>query len=230
MPTFISDSQAARLRKAVKRCKGKVRLGKPWTGWKDDELWIKVLGQVAVIGRAAPGERLQHDPKFTSKVSLKKLRSFRNDADLQKYLHEQFVKLKVRYVGGNWKKDWKAAASMKNFRRLVKDGGPKKFFEQVANFKTEEERINALQGALKRYGNKSARDTLIELRLAEDCMALDTRIFGVLKKVGARVGPDDIYKQVEKELREKVAEPLNIKAALLDRILFRRYDDILKQL
>jgi hypothetical protein len=71
---------------------------------------------------------------------------------------------------------------------------------------------------------------LIELRLAEDCMALDTRIFGVLKKVGVRISPDDIYKQIERELREKVAEPLGIRTALLDRILFKKYDDILKQL
>ena len=173
---------------------------------------------------------MQHDPTITNKVSLKKLKGFHSDRELQKYLHGLFVTLRVRYVGSNWENDWKAAASAKNFRRLMKDGGPKKFFEQVANCKTEKERIEALQEALKRYGNKSARDTLIELRLAQNCMALDSRIFGVLKKVGVRVSPDDIYKQIEKELREKVAEPLDIKAALLDRILFKKYDDILKQL
>jgi hypothetical protein len=61
-------------------------------------------------------------------------------------------------------------------------------------------------------------------------MALDARIFGVLKKVGVRVSPDDIYRQVERELREKVAEPLGIRAALLDRILFGRYEDIVRLL
>jgi hypothetical protein len=45
-----------------------------------------------------------------------------------------------------------------------------------------------------------------------------------------RVGPEDIYKQIEKELREKVAAPLRISGALLDRILFRKYDDILGEL
>jgi len=61
-------------------------------------------------------------------------------------------------------------------------------------------------------------------------MALDSRIFGILKKVGIKIRPDDIYKQIEKELKEKVAEPLGIRAALLDRILFQNYDDILNQL
>jgi hypothetical protein len=228
MAVFLSAHQSLRLQNAAKRYKNREKLGKPLSEWSDEELLGKVLGQVVVIGRAEPGERLQHDPQITRKVSLKKLKSFRSDATLQKYLHEVFVKLGVRFsLGSTWKTDWKAAASMKNFRILMKDGGPKKFFEKVANCKTEKEKIETPQKALKRYGTKSARDTLIELRLAEDCMALDTRIFGVLKKVGVFVSPNDIYVQVEKELREKVASPLGISAALLDRILFRNYEDIL---
>lgn len=147
---------------------------------------------------------------------------------MQDNTEEGLVNLKSIIVVLN--ETWKAAASVKNFRTVMKKGGPKKFFEQIANCKTEKERIETLQNALKRYGNKSARDTLIELRLAEDCMALDARIFGVLKKVGVRVSPNDIYMQVEKELREKVAKPLGISAALLDRILFRRYNEILEEL
>jgi hypothetical protein len=232
MLAFISDPQAARLRKAVKPYKSQVKLGKPWNKRTEDALWRKVLGQVVVIGRAEPGELLQRSRKVGRRVSIKRLKTFRSDAELQKYLHEFLLSIGARYVSkrGGWKKDRKAAAAAQNFRKLMKDGGPKRFFEQVASCKTEKEKIEILQGALKQYGNKGARDTLIDLRLATNCMALDTRIFGVLKKVGVRVGPDDIYIQVERELREKVAEPLGIQAALLDRILFRKYDDILKQL
>jgi hypothetical protein len=231
MPTFLSATQASRLRRAVKRYKNRVRLGKPLEQWSDEELWRKVLGQVVVIGRAEPGERLQHDRRVARKVSIRKLRSFQSDVAMRKYLHKVFVGLKVRYVGKSWKNDWKAAASARNFRILMAEGGPIQFFrKRIASCATEEERIEALQGALRRYGSKSARDTLIELRLAENCMALDARIFGVLKKVGVRVGPDDIYRQVERELREKVAEPLGIRAALLDRILFGKYEDIVRLL
>ncbi len=231
MHGFIPDLQAARLRKAVRRYKNRVKLRKPWNRLTDEELWRKVLGQVVVIGRAEPGDRLQHNSKMKNKVSVKRLSRFQTDADLQRYLHELFVKLNVRYVGTDWKKDWKSKASVKNFRILMAAGGPKQFFQnQIASCKTEEKRIDILRATLKGYGNKSARDTLIELRLAENCMALDARIYGVLKKVRVKVSPDDIYKQIEKELREKVAEPLGIQAALLDRILFRKYADILKQL
>jgi hypothetical protein len=231
MPVFISDSQASRLRKVVKRYRSKVKLGKPWTKWTDDDLLRKVLAQVVVIGRSDPGKRLQYDPKIARKVSVRKLSGYPSLSVLQKYLHELFAQLGVRFsLGSTWKKDWKAAASARNFKVLMDAGGPTRFFRGIASFKSENERIAVLQKALKRYGNKSARDTLIELRLAEDSMALDTRIFGVLKKVGVKVSPDDIYKQIETELREKVAERLGIRAALLDRILFKKYKDILGQL
>jgi len=57
-------------------------------------------------------------------------------------------------------------------------------------------------------------------------MALDTRIFGVLKKVGVKVSPDDIYRQIERELIHRVAKPLGLSGAQLDRILFQNYDCI----
>jgi hypothetical protein len=228
MPAFLSAAQASRLRKIVRPYKNKVALGKPWNRRTDDELWLKVLGQIAVVGRAEPGERLQHDPKIKRMVSIQRLKKFRSDTDLQRYLHGVFVKLGVRYVGSNRRNARKAAAGVANYRKLMKEG-PRKFFEQIAKCKTEEEKIEALQQSLKFYGNKSARDTLIELRLAENCMALDTRIFGVLKMVGVKVSPDDIYQQIEKELIKKVAKPLKISGALLDRILFQKYNQIVNQ-
>ena len=41
-----------------------------------------------------------------------------------------------------------------------------------------------------------------------------------------RASPDDIYKQIEKELVEKVATPIGMSGALLDRILFKKYNQI----
>jgi hypothetical protein len=219
------------LRRVAAGYKKRVHLSTPWNRLTNDELWIRVLTQVVVIGRAEPGDRLRNDSETRASLSIRKLRTFHTDTTFQKYLHKVFVELTVRYVGRDWRTDWKAEASVHNFRVLMKEGGPKKFFEkQIASLETEQERIEMLRTTFKGYGNKCARDTLIELRLASNCMALDTRIFGVLKKVGVRVGPDDIYKQIEKELREKVAEPLGISASLLDRILFRKYDQILERL
>lgn len=226
---FLSAAQSIQLCRIARRYKNNVKLGKPFFRWTDDELWLKVLGQIAVVGRAEPGERLQHDPKVKRQVSVRKLRGIQSDARLQKYLHGVFLDLGVRYVGNSWKNDRKAAAAVKNFRKLMAAGGPKKFFQQIEERKTEQERIEALQRELQYYGDKGARDTLIELQLARDCMALDARIYGVLKKVGVRVSPEDIFRQIERELIRKVATPLKISGAVLDRALFQNYTRILDE-
>jgi hypothetical protein len=104
------------------------------------------------------------------------------------------------------------------------------FFRKIAELETESERIEKLQESLKYYGDKRSRDTLIELRLAENCMALDGRIYGVLEGAGVKVSPDDIFRYVENELIQKVAKPLGVSGGELDRILFKNYDHILKTL
>ena len=101
---------------------------------------------------------------------------------------------------------------------------------RYAKYKTELERIEELRKSLQFYGNKGSRDTLIELRLAENCMALDVRIFGVLEGVGVKVSPDDIFRYVEEELIRKVARPLGITGGQLDRILFKNYNELLQDL
>jgi hypothetical protein len=227
MPSFLSTSQAARLQKIARRYRKKAKLGKHWTRRTDDELWRKVLSQIVVVGRAGPGIRLENEKKIGRLVSIKNLQNHKSDVELQQYLHRFFVDLGVRYVGKSWKNDRKAAAAVKNFRKLQKVG-VRQFFEEIARKKTEEERIEALQGALKFFGDKGARDTLIELGLAQNCMALDVRIYGVLDKVGVKVSPKDIYRQIEKELIQKVGKPLGISGALLDRILFQNYSRILQ--
>jgi hypothetical protein len=55
--------------------------------------------------------------KIRSKISLKKLSHFHSDAELQEYLHELFVKLKVRHGGSNWKKDWPKTKKEKRGKR-----------------------------------------------------------------------------------------------------------------
>jgi hypothetical protein len=147
---------------------------------------------------------------------------------LQKHLHRIFLIIGVRYAGNSWRSDRKALAGAQNFRIIQKAGGPRRFFGTIAKLKTEKERIAALQGSVKFYGDKGSRDTLIEFRLATDCMALDIRIFRILEKVGLKVSPADIFEQLERELVRKVAKPLGLSGAQLDRILFGQYSKIMK--
>jgi thermostable 8-oxoguanine DNA glycosylase len=130
----------------------------------------------------------------------------------------------------------KVDAAVHNFTALSETGGPRRFFEQVAALTGEPERIKSLHNrekTLQYYGEKGARDLLIELGLAKKCLALDVRILGLLKEVGVKVKKGSLdrnYERIEEELIKKVAEPLGISGGQLDRILFQNAADIMVRL
>jgi hypothetical protein len=137
----------------------------------------------------------------------------------------------TRYVGKS-SKNRKIDAALHNFNALANAGGPKRFFKKVAGGKSTEDRIAFLSNALAYYKKKGCRDTLIELRLATDCMALDQRLKRILECVGARV-PRSIeshFEEIESELIERVASPSGLSGGKLDRILFQNYGDIIVRL
>jgi hypothetical protein len=115
MPAFLTSAQASRLRGMVRPYLVKDRPGKSWENRTDDELWRRVLSQIVVVGRAEPGHRLQHDPAISRQLSIRRLRTFQRDAELQRHLHDVFVRIGVRYTGKNWRSNKKAAAGTKNF-------------------------------------------------------------------------------------------------------------------
>jgi hypothetical protein len=60
--------------------------------------------------------------------------------------------------------------------------------------------------------------------LAKECLALDARILGLLETVGVEIKRSSLdrdYERIEEELIEKVAKPLGISGARLDRVLFQ---------
>jgi hypothetical protein len=232
-PQFLSSSQARRLRKAARPHKNRVKFGPRWNKRTEDDLWRTVLSQIVVVGSAAPAEQLQRDPNMTRQVAIRRLKKCHGDAALQKYLHECLVKIGTRYVSKKkgWEKDRKARAAVHNFRALMKAGGPRKFFKRVAALPRERERIQFLSNreTFQYYGKKGARDTLIELGLAKECLALDARIVGLLEKVGVKIKKGSLdrdYERIEGELIEKVAKPLSISGARLDRVLFQYNNQI----
>jgi hypothetical protein len=115
MPAFLTSAQASRLRGMVRPYLVKDRPRKSWENRTDDELWRRVLSQIVVVGRAEPGHRLQHDPAISRQLSIRRLRTFQRDAELQRHLHDVFVRIGVRYTGKNWRSNKKAAAGTKNF-------------------------------------------------------------------------------------------------------------------
>jgi len=98
--------------------------------------------------------------------------------------------------------------------------------------KPVEERIKFLTKTLAFYKKKGCRDILIDLRLATDSLALDRRLNRIVECLGAKV-PRSLnkhYEEIERELINKVAEPIGVSGGELDRALFQNYGDILVRL
>jgi len=231
MPTvFISPRQARVLRALVRRYRdNKIVLGKPWYRRSEDELWRTVLRQIVMVGNARPGPVLDGSFQANRLVALRHLKRFKSHDELRRHLHRVLCGIGARYVTQDWRTDKKTTAAACNFRALMKAGGPKAFFGKVSRFRSENKRIQFLRQNLRYYGEKVARDTLIDLRLASSCLALDTRIRGLLGKLGFQgvrsIGRD--YAAIERELIDKVARPSRLSGATLDRILYQNYDYIL---
>jgi hypothetical protein len=225
---YLSPSQAAHLRKLVRDYKPK--MGRSWKLRTDDQLWLRVLSQVVVAGNAAPGYTLQESTAVREKLGFSRLKKL-TPRRRRKVIHSVLQAIGTRYVGKS-AKNRKVDAALHNFNALADAGSPKRFFKNVAQEKSKEERIALLSRTLSYYKKKGCRDILIELCLATDCMALDQRIRRILESVGAKVPKsiDGHFEEIENALIQRVAEPSGLSGGELDRILFQNYGDIMVRL
>lgn len=228
MTFLLSRNQAKRLQQIVKRYKPE--LGKCWRDCTDDELWLRVLSQIVVAGNAAPGYILLRSEAAQKTLSFSKLKKL-SSHHRRKLIHSVMHAIGTRYVGKS-SRNRKIDAALDNFDVLEKAGGPKRFFKGVAAIEPTAAKIKFLRRNFAFYRKKSCRDTLIELGLAYDCIALDQRLKKILRCVGARV-PNSVnksYDRIEKELIERVAKPCHLSGGELDRILFQNSGDIMVRL
>jgi hypothetical protein len=229
MPKHIlTEPQAARLRSLVRHYKP--QMGNSWKKRSEDQLWLRVLSQVVVAGNASPGYALQQSGAVREKLAFSRLKKLKAQSR-RKVIHSVLRAIGTRYVGMS-SNNRKVDAALHNFNALANAGGPKRFFKRVAAKKSTDERIAFLSEALAYYKKKGCRDTLIELCLASDCMALDQRLKRILECVGAKVprSIENDFEEIESELIARVAKPSGLSGGQLDRILFQNYGDILVRL
>ncbi len=195
-----------------------------------DELWIRVLSQIVVAGNAAPGETLLSSPAVIEKLAFNRLKKLTPRLRRQR-IHQVLLAIGTRFVGKKTK-NHKIDAAVYNFNQLDKAGGPVRFFADVAAKGDTEGKVKYLSKTLKFYKKKGCRDTLIELRLADDCIALDQRLMNILERVGVKLqgSLNQNYEDVERELTKRVAKRNKLSGGQLDRVLFRNYSDIMVRL
>ncbi len=208
------------------RYRGTAKPSKPWYRRTADELWWKVVGEIAAQGNARAGFVIENSYEAKRQTSLSRLKACHTENERLQHIHWVLTTVRARYVRKNVRRDPKSKAVLRNFQTLNANGGPKQFFRRIADEPSESTRIEALQRELAGYGPKTARDTAIELCLGKNCLALDIRLRKLLTAVGARTDGAS-YENMEQALISRVARPANLTGAQLDRILFQNYDKIL---
>lgn len=232
MSSIISPAVAKRLIRAVERYREEVHVppADAWMSQGDAGLWARVLGQIAVAGRADSGAALRRElgPDLDSWFEhLKRL----PEAGRRAEIHRRLRNAGVRYVTQSDETCKKSKAAAYNFNVLLSYGGPRRFFEQLSLVPLATWRISVVASEMSYIKLKGARDLLIELGLVQDAIALDSRLKAVLTRLGATL-PEDIgtnpvlYAELERELLEKVCAPSSITGGHLDRILFNRWKSV----
>lgn len=232
MSDLVTPAVSRRLRRAVEQFRDTVSVSPAgsWRQLSDAQLWAFVLRQIAVVGGARSGEQLQVELAPDLEHWYGALLSTPSRSR-SKAIHKRLRDAGVRYVTEDHNACKKSHAAAHNFDLLESFGGPANYFSKIAAIPEDTWRIAVIGDEFRFIRNKGARDLLIWLGLAENAIALDSRVQAALTRMGMSLPPDlaankTKYKSLERELLEKVCVPCSISGAHLDRILFYRWKEL----
>lgn len=229
--TFLDDAVIARLQELIGRYADAIDLPPAgrWSGMSDSQIWLSFVVQVSVVGSAASGDRVArgmaaHENWYESLVAM-------GPDQRRASIHDALRSHGVRYAMEDAHACKKTAALVRNLATLIYHGGPRAYVERLARWPNERSRVDVLIREMAFIKNKGARDLLIGLGLLKDALAFDTRVLKVLESVGARLpkgvaSDPDAYARLESEIIERVCRPAGVSGAVLDRVMFQKYAEI----
>ncbi len=239
-PAISTDHEKwAKLRDAVRAEMPNAVIPEPdrWRNLDDEALWSIVVGQVAVIGRSEPWERLA--PRLAEKgITYGRLVSELENSpttEIASRFHRAFSDAGVRYVGRSADGSGKATACARNFRRVRAFGGPREFVAVVSRIVGDDERIEFVIDVLSHVNLKGARDLLMELGMHRNSIALDARVMSVLRAAGlseSESAPSkaEVYREIEMAIISNVADPFGLEPVVVDRTMYQRQKEIVTAL
>jgi hypothetical protein len=129
-----------------------------WREASADTVWIRLVSQVVVVGRAAPAKRLW-EPSIRQRIAWERVSTIA-DADAREAIWGVLREIKARYAGRDAGSCRKTAGIMKNRAYLMQfPGGPKVFLETAATMPGDDQaRIDFVIKHLSFIKNKGARD------------------------------------------------------------------------
>jgi len=231
----LNEKTAEALREIVQKYRDKVKLPRPdnWKQMSDNDIWLVVTGQVALVGNSKPADKMGEELRKRENwyETLLALRPEQRRDEINAILR----RFKIRFAAKLVKKCRKTNALCKNLAFLQSCGGPKAYIESIASIEDEQMRVERVIKDMAYIKNKGARDLLIEIGLVQNAIAIDSRITTLLNSLGANITKNFLqskkrFSALEKEMLEKVAKPCGITGAHLDRILYQNYDEIEREL
>ncbi len=198
-----------------------------WRKLDADGVWKIVVYQVAVVGGSASYERLVNSETAQSSLHYDNLDP--DDPGCLEQINYILRSHGVRYASSDVKKCAKSKALLQNLEFLKNfPGGPTGYMIHLSKL-PEPVRINKVMKDFSYIKHKGARDLLAELGLAVDIIALDTRVLGILRGLGADVpentpNDDEQYLAIQQALLTQVCKPLGITGVELDRVLYWNHD------
>ena len=228
MMLSIDHKHIARLKRILKKHQPP-ELPHPdtWKSQSDDDIWIRVVSQIVVIGNAKPAEQLKrHQYRDRNQWDLLVAKS---DEDAAVAIWTVLRDIGSRFGGTSLNQCGPTKALVFN-RNTLRDfrGGPKGFLKTIATMEGDSiDKINFVTDRLQLIKNKGARDFLTSgFGLVHDHIALDTRVKKCLQHIGIQLPADaatnpSTYQQVETDLGCMLCKPLGISLAELDQLLFK---------
>ncbi len=228
IPDTLSEEQLDKFRLIKDKFLNNTNIPKEgkWKSMSKDNIWLRMVSQVVVVGNAAPAEKL-NTPK------IQKLLAFDTLAKLDPHeaaneIGRVLADIGTRYVSRNRPEDSpKVKAIMRNLAFLQNNftDGPNDLVYHLASLPTSRERIDYLSNNFSYFKAKGARDFLTTgLGMATDVIALDSRVMGIVGRIvpdlPAKVNNGN-YEAIERFLVTQVCKPLKMSAVQFDQLLFR---------
>lgn len=199
---------------------------KKWESMSKDDIWLRMVSQVVVVGNAAPADRL-NTPQNRNRLAFDTLAASRSQK-AARVLGRVLADIGTRYVSRERPETSpKVKAIMGNLAFLKKEftDGPKGLVKHLASLTTTRDRIVYLSNNFSYFKAKGARDFLTTgLGMATDVIALDSRVMGIVRRIVPDL-PDKVnngnYEAIETFLVTHVCQPLKMSAVQFDQLLFR---------
>lgn len=234
----LTPAQLAEFRRINEQFGHLVRLPSPgtWKSMTEHEIWLRVVSQIVVVGRAAPAERLK-DEEMQQALDFATLSSM-PPRRATKRIGEALARIGTRMVSKQQPETSPKVLALAHNLAFLKTypGGPRGFIADVANQQTSQERWRYVEKHLAYIRNKGARDFLTTgFGLVTDHIALDVRVMSVVSRIvpgfpAKAPSTDSDYEKIECYLIENICRPLDIEPARLDQLLFRFQRQIIAQL